>query len=394
VRFISSVVLCLLVLSLSPTVAFAEGGEHVETYDEAMARARDAAEHGQFRKAVRILAPVVEAYPQDYDVALLLAWYTYSAGDFADAERAYREALARAPASVDARLGLAWSLVMRLRCEEATRELRSIEQDPRVADVLAACAGAKLGAGETAEFGVSYVQSLFPGDRAKSSAQGVLARASVRVSSDWALGLSYRYLHVATHGVSRVSPFAQHEVYAHAAWSSPTFGLGLHTAVVADGSGVTGTSKHAAVVGRYTLFGDLQVDASVSVYGDRTITRIAPSWTIPIVGPLRLVPGFAVQGASGDTLVSGSLSVLLDWPGLSLWAGGRYGLEERPAYLDRSVVYDISDRIEWGAHAGIRIPFSKSFGVTAAYAYDRLHVDSTSKSRAIQTFSVGPVITF
>lgn len=388
---------CLIALLITMFVAWpapARADEHVETYDEAMARARVAGEAGKFRAAVAILRPIVEAYPQDYDVALSLAFYAYSAGDFADAERAYREALLRAPASVEARLGLAWTYVQRLRCEEAARELEPISQDPRAAEVLRTCAGAKLGAGKTAEIGLSYVQSHFPGDRTKLRADGVFVRAAVRVSSDWALGLSYRHLAVATHSASSVAPFAQDELYAHAAWSSPTFGVGLHAAVVSDGSGGIGASRHAGVVGRYTSFGDLQVEATVSGYRDRTITRLAPSWTLPIVGPLRLVPGFAVQAVNGEALLNASLSVLLDWPGLSLWASGRYGLEERPAYLERSVVYGITNRVEWGLTAGFRLRFSEGFGVAGSYSYDRLHVDDGSTTSALHTLTLGPVITF
>ncbi len=388
-----------------------------EGYDAALARARAAALRGEPREAARILSPVVEAYPQDYEVALQLGCYSFSAGDYASAERAYREALVRAPAGVDARLGLAWTLVRRGRCEDAKLEIRPLEREPRADDVTAACAAPAGPPEPPTTLSFAFTRWQFPGDSLKTGATGLFVGASERVSSEWSLGLSYRYASVDTQQTeTRFAPppgappgappmrqvttttsrFAQNEAYAHAAWSSLVLGLGLHAALVSEGSGTLGTSEHVGMVGRWSPFGDLLVDVSVSRYRDETVSRIAPSWTLPIAGPLRLVPGLAVQRVGGATLASASLSVLLDWPGLSLWAGGKYGQEERPAYLAQSIVYDLTDRVTWGAWGGLRLRLGDGIGLAATYAYDRLRVSGSAQGQtsAVQTLSVGPVFSF
>jgi hypothetical protein len=103
-----------------------------------------------------------------------------------------------------------------------------------------------------------------------------------------------------------------------------------------------------------------------------------------------------VQRVSSTTLASASLSLLLDWPGLSLWAGGKYGQEERPAYLGQSIVYDLTDRVAWGAFGGLRLRLGDGIGVVATYAYDRLDVSGTGggQTSAVQTLTVGPTFAF
>lgn len=406
-------------LIASSNATFAVAGERgPDSYDAALASARAAAERGEPGEAARILAPVAEAYPQDYEVALQLGWYSFSAGDYDAAERAYREALARAPAAADARLGLAWTLVRRGNCDAATVEIRAIEPDPRAKDVTAACAPREVPAPPPTTLSFAFTRWKFPGDSLKTGANGIFASASERVSREWTLGLSYRYASVDTQAsqtsllpppgapyppgppfaqtTTRVSSFAQHEAYAHATWSSGALGLGLHAAIVTEGSGTLGTSEHAGIIGRYSPFGDLQLDVSVSRYTDETIARVSPSWTIPLYGPLRVITALAMQRVSGETLASASLSLLLDWQALSLWAGGKYGQEERPAYLAQSVVYDLTDRVAWGAWGGLRLRLGDGIGVAATYAYDRLRVSGSANGQtsAVQTLSVGPVFTF
>lgn len=411
--------LVLLTTVTASTPAFAAEPESAPSdYDAALANARAAAGRGEPREAARILAPVAEAYPQDYEVALQLGWYAFSAGDYLAAERAYREAIARAPAAADARLGLAWTLVRRGDCDAASVEIRAIERDPRVKDVTAACAPKELPAAPPTTLTFAFTRWKFPGDALKTGANGFVVSGSEQVSRAWNLGLTYRYASIDTQTsqttysppagppfpprppvaqtTTRVSSFAQHEAYAHATWSAGALGLGLHGAILTESSGTLGTSEHAGIVGRWSPFGDLQLDVSVSRYSDETIARVSPSWTIPVYGPLRVVTALAVQRVSGETLASASLSLLLDWRAISLWAGGKYGQEERPAYLAQSVVYDLTDRVTWGAWGGVRLRLGDGIGVAATYAYDRLRVtgSASGSSSAIQTFSVGPIFSF
>jgi hypothetical protein len=414
------ILLGALAMLAGATPALATEGESGPVdYDAALANARAAADRGEPREAARILVPIAEAYPQDYEVALQLGWYAFSAGDYDAAERAYREAIARAPAAADARLGLAWTLVRRGDCRAASDEIRALAVDPRAKDVAAACAPKELADAPPATvLSFAFTRWKFPGDSLKTGANGFLASASEQVSREWNLGLTYRYASVDTQQsqtslvpppgppfpprppvaqtTTRVSSFAQHEAYAHATWSAGALGLGLHAAVLTEASGALGTSEHAGIVGRWSPFGDLLLDLSVSRYTDETIARVAPSWTIPIYGPLRVVTALAVQRVSGETLASASLSLLLDWRDVSFWAGGKYGQEERPAYLAQSVVYDLTDRVTWGAWGGMRVRLADGIGVSATYAYDRLRVSGSSSGQtsAIQTFTVGPIFSF
>jgi hypothetical protein len=326
---------------------------------------------------------------------LELAWARYLASDYVEAERAYRVALARAPSSVDARVGLGWSLARAGRCEDANRELEAVASDARAREAIASCAS--RASSNSVSLSAAFNEALFPGHPLKTSAAGVLASGSAKFAGPWVLGAAYRYLHVATTSGNTVSiaPFDQHEGYAHAGYRSDRVGIVARLAMVRDGSGFTGTSWHAGFSAHVAIAGDLLLDATISAYDDRTIGRVAPAWTIPIVGALRIAPGFAVQRAGQDTLGTATLSLFVDLPSVSIWAGAKYGEEDRPAYLGALSIYDVTERVTWGAWGGLRLR-SGPVALQLTYAFDELRrTDALSPQKSgSHAFSIGPVVTF
>lgn len=377
------IVLYVVALVARPSTAYG-----ADDYDDAMTRARAAERRGDPSAAARILEPVARAYTQDYEVALALAWARFQAGEYDASERAYRLAVTRAPSSDVAHLGLAWAIARQGRCDDAKRELGAYAADPRAHDVVDACARPT-----TFTLSAAASELFFPSHPYKTSATAVIGQASVDVRG-WTVGGAYRAMRVQTSSPT-LAAFDQNEGYAHAGYWNKRVGLLVRGAIVRDGSGYAGTSKHAGLSGHVALLGDVLLDATLSVYDDRTIGRVAATWVVPIAGPLRLAPGVAAQRTSTSTLGNASLALFLDWSPLALWAGAKYGEEERPAYLSSLVVYDVAERIAYGAWAGAAFRVG---GVTlkATYAFDQLRrTDALSPHEsAAHAFTVGPAFTF
>ncbi|MBK6465232.1 MAG: HPr-rel-A system PqqD family peptide chaperone [Myxococcales bacterium] len=305
--------LCVVV-SLARTAA-AQGAD---PYESALAASAEAEQRGDLVGAARPLEQVLEVYPQDHALRLRLGWVTFRAGRYADAERAYRAALALAPQSIDARLGLAWTLVREGRCDDARAELAPMLEadDAQAEEIAAACVEPASATGRVSLF-AAWNQYFFPGHPYKSSGTGVLAGVRGQTAGGLTLQGAFRHMAFTPTAGSGVSAFTQQEVYGLVGYERPAAALFLQGALVFDGSGVIGTSKHVGLAGRWSPAGDLLLDASLSLYDDQTIARIAPSWSIP-VGPLRLVPGVAVQVAGGEVKTTGSFTAALDAGPLSL----------------------------------------------------------------------------
>ncbi|HRG97520.1 MAG TPA: tetratricopeptide repeat protein [Polyangiaceae bacterium] len=385
------------VASLAGTAA----AQVADPYEVALAASAEAERRGDLLGAARPLEQALDAYPQDHALRLRLGWVTFRAGRYADAERAYRAALALAPQSIDARLGLAWTLVREGRCDDARGELGPMleAEDAHAEEIADACdepANATSATGHVSLF-AAWNQYFFPGHPYKSSGTGVLAGVRGQTAGGLTLQAAFRHVAFTPTAGSGVSSFTQQEVYGLVGYERPAAALFLQGAVVFDGSGVIGTSKHVGLAGRWSPAGDLLLDASLSLYADQTIARIAPAWSIPM-GPLRLVPGVAVQLAGAEVKTTGSLTAALDAGPLSLWAGGKYGEEIRPTYLSQLAVYDIQERVRWGAWAGARVRLGSVVSLQATYALDRLRWSDATTGAATESNShavtLGPIFTF
>ena len=368
-----------------------------DPYDWAFARASEAAREGDFPGAARALATIVPAYPQDYAVALALGELELQAADYSAAERAFRLAVYRAPSARAAHLGLGWALVREGRCDEATPELRALTYGAEPG-AESARQGVETCAPQHAVWGLdaAWNEYLFPAHPFKASASGFFARTDFAIADRWVLAGAYRFSGFDTVSGSGVAPFAQNEGYAHAGYDAPRAGFTADAAVVVDGSGYYGTSWHVGATARWSPLGDLFLRGSVSLYPDETIGRVAPAWKIPLGGPFSLLPGAAVQFAGGQVLPNASLSALADWSGFSLWVGGKYGDEARPAYLEHDVVYDIPERVAFGAWAGVRVRIVEGLWAQASYSFDRLHRTDrfTPPESDLHAIALGPSLRF
>jgi FMN reductase len=342
----------------------------VDAYDGAMEKAHDEEARGDYAGAARTLTAVVDDYKQDYAIALELAWALAGAGNDATAERAYRVALARAPASRDARLGLAWTLAREGRCGDA-RDMAAPLRDGDAASAMNRHCQASKRSGVAVY--AAFDAYAFPGIASKSTGLGALAGLTGTSASGWTFGGAFRDTAFAPASGSAASGFSQVEGYAHAGYEGRRLGLLLEGAVVDDGSALLGLSEHVGASGRWSPFGDLLLDVSLSLYRDETVPRAALTWSLPVAGPLRLAPGFAAQDVAGQWLGNASLAALLSISGASTWVGVKWGPEERPAYLLAQVVYDLPERVAWGAWAGTRLHVAGPLSMFATYSFDRLH---------------------
>jgi hypothetical protein len=368
-----------------------------DRYDDSLAREALAERRGDLAGAARELEETVPMYAQDYAIALTLGSVYFRAGRYEDAERAYRLAEDRAPASDDARLGVAWSLVREGKCDDAIASLRSVLSPPAEPSAEAARA-ACTSAPPALSLSAAWNEYLFPSHPWKASGTGVTASAESTIASRWVLGGAYRYVHFATSNAAgvTVAPFAQNEGYVDAGYASEGFALVLRGAIVADGTGALGTSPHAGVSTRWSPegAGDGLLDASVSKYPDLAVARVAPRWRVPLGGPFSVIPGVYGQLAGSSVYGGASLAALASWERTSLWIGGKYGQEVRPAYLDAHVVYDLPDHVVYGAWAGVRARVTDSVGLTASYAFDWLRrTDAlTPKESAVHSIVFGPFV--
>jgi hypothetical protein len=240
----------------------------------------------------------------------------------------------------------------------------------------------------------TWNEYLFPSHPWKSSGVGLTASVDGAIGGAWTWGGAYRFVSFATLPTSTVGSFTQNEGYLDAGYTSRAFGLTAHGAVVADGTGAYGTSPHAGLSLRWSPAGDLLLDGAVSGYSDGLVARGALRWRIPVAGPLSVTPGFAAQDARGSAFAAGSLGASLDWERASVWVGGKYGEEVRPAYLESHVVYDVPEHVLGGAWAGVRARILPHLGVVASYAFDWLRrADGLSPSESsAHAFALGPIV--
>jgi hypothetical protein len=172
--------------------------------------------------------------------------------------------------------------------------------------------------------------------------------------------------------------FNQHELYLSAGLVRPSFGISGQYAYLNDGSGYTPQVHVAGLSARYSPWGDLLLAGNVALYQEMTVARLSPAWRLPLRPWLLLTPGLAIQVASADeahdqldgtteVLVNGSLSLALVGAAGSLWIGGKLGAEVRPADLDLPVIYNIPERVLFGAGVGGSLRLGGGWSLRVAY---------------------------
>jgi hypothetical protein len=348
-----------------------------DAYADAFARAAVLEDEQRYAEAAARLGELTSEYPQDYPLRLQIAWLWFLAKDWSRAERAYRAALDLSPDAADARAGLAWSWLKLGLTREAARAFEAIVADHP--EHLAAQQG--LAAAEAAG-GVRWWPSaglaVLYDDGHPFRGQGISAVVGLggRVADHWLLGASYRYGHFQGDGSQPFSTrwrqgFAQHEAYGALGWASHTWGVLLQGAWVGDGSAYMGNAMASGLSARWSPWGDLGLSANATVYNDMTVWRIAPSWRLPVLDWLDLTPAMAWQAAGGEQLFNGSLTAALRGDGWRLWLGGKLGDELRPSYLHEPSIWNLPERIRWGAWLGAGVELG---GVFWSLHYEAAHL--------------------
>ncbi|MFO0757960.1 MAG: hypothetical protein U0359_15800 [Byssovorax sp.] len=368
-------VLTLTALLLaSPALA-----QEADLYAQTMARAAALGQEGRLFEAARALEGIAPLYPQDYALALALGFTYARAGRWADAERSYRDAFDLSGGSAEARLGLGLSLERQRRCPEARVILgEQAAEAPRDPEAVAALERCKERPAFKVDLDLSTTGQLYPDHPYKSLGIGGSLTGTITHESGLFLSSTYRGSHFVSPTTSTLAPWDQHEGYFTLGYNAPLFGLGLRYAVVSDGSGAFGTSHHVGATGRVSPYGDIVLDLSASLYADLTVLRSEVSWAIPITHGFSVIPAFAAQLAGGEPHTTGKATIAYAHPRFSLFAGGKYGAEVRPAYLDLPVVMDVGEEIKYGVFAGGSVNVGGGFRIHASYAMDRLERAATA----------------
>ena len=381
----------LLIVVAAPSVA-SRPAQAQSSYREALTRAAELDKAGDPAAAAAALQPLEEGYSQDYTLQLRLAWLRYSAGDYAGAETSYRRVLVLNPNSLDALNGLGWTLVKRGKCDAARPRFEAVltsKPDTELARAgLAACPEPSP---VTGALGASLTAHAYQDHPLKTGALGVTASAPLGFLQHGLLRATYRYTNFWTvQGEGYDDGFEQHEAHLSAGVSFKEWGLTGHYSFASEDTGTVGDVHLAGLTARYSPWGDITLETSVSLYDDMTVGRTALAWSIPLASWAALTPSFSLQvahapdgyGLLDDTteaLPGGSLTLSFYGETGSAWLGGKYGKEVRPAYLwGTPSIYNNFDQLNWGIWAGGALNLGQGWSVFAAYELTALTTEESS----------------
>ncbi len=320
------------------------------TYGDRLAEAAAFEVSGNIEGARAALAAAAAQYPQDYALALRLGWLCYRDGDLDAADRQFARAHALSRGSAESVSALA-----------VVRSSRAAKAE--------AWFGVTTRVGSEVDGGAAFV--------------GMLARPFEPV----VLSASYRGLLLFGDETS-----AQHEIFTSIGLELDRVRLRAHYGWVntedeAYGAHVLGLSSRFAPS---TSLGTIDLDATVSLYGDDTIVgQLGGQWRIPIIGGLSLVPGAALQLTDGGTYGHGTLALSYAGAWGSITAGGKAGDAYRPVDLDTATIWNLDETIRWGASAEGLLAITDDTAIFANWSMDHL-VDSTSgDERDLHHLTVG-----
>lgn len=397
-----------LVVGPGPAAALAQSGDPAHVYDVAMGLAKSAQTPAEIDSAARVLTALMPRYPQDGEIPLQLGWLQFRAGRYAEAVQSYSLSVARSSGGGDAELGLGWSLLKLGRCDEARPHFRAVlaarggqgnaadglrECDAPAAALAPAASSADASQPKTASTPAAkrwWLQPqlgqnvyLFQNQSVIKSGLATTARLDGLFLGRYYASAAYRYSYFSARDGKTV-PWDQHDLYLSAGLTAKSAGLTLHYALVADHSGYTGTSHHLGLSGRYSYYADLLLNGSASFYSDEKVLRGELAVRMPIGRGFSVRPGFALQWAATMTTTATattitttayktpSLTLMWDHRFVSLWAGGKYGDEKRPALFAVSYIYNGAAVMPYGAWFGITARSRAALNTTLSYSYDRM----------------------
>lgn len=364
---------------------------------------------GAHDAATEALRPFLEAYPQDYALAMRVGWLAYRAGRLGLAEEAYRRAVVLSGGSLEAVLGLAWVLIGQGALSEARAQLASLDAGADgVAEALAAARplgsvyaaawltvlppdlGPTLATTLRAGGGRAWPRSSLGGDVVLVAYTGTASTeegsppASLRAAPGPGAGQGpgagpgpgagtgagpgqgppgQTGTDPTTPGPSggpwsSLSPSAglDLEAWGHAGTGGPSGGIEVVGAVLLQTAAEVAPGGVIGAIGRVSPAGDLRLEASLTQPrgGTPAVVRLAPSWWIP-AGWLALEPAGAVQHTSGQWRGSAGATVWAVPGPWGAWVGGRLGSSRTitSLALRSAAAWPALERA--GAWAGLRI---------------------------------------
>lgn len=369
-------------------------------YDVAMGLAKSAQTPAEIDSAARVLTALMPRYPQDGEIPLQLGWLQFRAGRYAEAVQSYSLSVARSSGGGDAELGLGWSLLKLGRCDEARPRFRSVlavrGAQSNAAEGLRECDAPTAPAAATVPLGGSPAPTaastestappakrwwlqpqlgqnvyLFQDQKVIKSGLATTARLEGLFLGRYYAAATYRYSYFSARDGQTV-PWDQHDLYLAAGLTGKSAGLTLHYALVADRSGYIGSSHHVGLSGRYSYYADLLMNLSASVYSDEQVLRGELAVRMPLGRGFSVRPGFALQWTPTAIYKTPSLTLSWDHRYVSLWAGGKYGDEKRPALFAVAYIYNGAATMPYGAWFGITVRSRSALNTTLSYSYDRM----------------------
>lgn len=387
----AGIIALLVALSVQARIA------HGDAYQAAWSRALDHEAGGRLTEAAAELETLLDMYPQDYALALHLGWVRFQAEDYVGAERAYRHAAALSADAVDARVGVIWSLRYQGRHTAAQAVLDQLAAaHPDHAQVVAAqAAGEPSTADDGSDRWIAWtavgVQDY--GDHPTVSAgRGFALGLGGLVGDHLLLGATYRFANYNwdpgdTALVDAVE-WNKHEVYTSAGAVFGDSGFSAHYGYLTsdlDGAGDT------HVVGLSGWSGVLRVDSAVGFFDDDTVYLLAPSLSLPLVGPLSFEPGTTLQLVEDALLYSGELGLRLAGDAGNLGVSGWMGAQERRVDFTIPAVYDVGGRMHAGGAIDARLAWD-DFSIFAGYELADVDSDDSDDSDVAHWFGLGVAI--
>ncbi|MCA9663508.1 MAG: tetratricopeptide repeat protein, partial [Myxococcales bacterium] len=195
---------CAGILSLALSLFVATPSSQAraaDPYAERFAEAAALEGKSEFTAAAELLEAELKNYPQDYTLALQVAWLRFNAADYDAAIAHYRRAIELSEGSYDARLGLAYSLLGRGDRDEAEDiflELRA--EAPEEPKAKAGLEAARYRIPVIAAPTVGPTGQLYPIQGGMTSAVGVSVGLPLIIRERLLLGVDYNYARFASYG--------------------------------------------------------------------------------------------------------------------------------------------------------------------------------------------------
>lgn len=372
----------VLVLLFLPAVTHGQS----DSYERAFTVSYDLEAKGQFGQAAEVLEKLKGAFPQDFALFLRLGWLHFKNGSFDSSRSNYLVALKLNPDSQQAVLGQGWALYYLGEKGEARtafeRVLQFSPSDPSAMEGLSLSQP-----GHSLSVLLATALQRYPGHPTKESGSGFSVRIPARLFDHYLIGGAYRYgsfnLRTGNGFVTAWDDdglFEQHEGYCYGGASFPRWGFSAAYAHLSNDAQGEESVNVVGLTGRFSPWGHVVASGNASFYDSDTVFRTQVAWAMPVLSWLSVKPGAAYQYGNDESFWNLLASATARWGRLTLGAGGKFGDEYRPAYLDSLVVYNVPDTIGWGAWTSLGVALGGGWTVSGLYEYQQLTSKSTDDS--------------